>query len=161
MAVSIHDVSRICRTDRPDHDLLGPVSGILVRPAPGRGRVIAGLRSLRIDEEWRCKLDRFLVGRRLSLHPRKTRLIDREEPTEFLGFVLLPNGQRCLPEDNVRRFRNRLRGLRDRYRAGTVTREEVIARVNGWIGHALHGWMRFAIASETFQFCQGAKLLSD
>lgn len=49
-----------------------------------------------------------------------------------------------LPEDNVRRFRNRLRGLRDRYRAGTVTREEVIARVNGWIGHALHAhtWWR-------------------
>ena len=89
-------------------------------------------------EEWRCKLDLFLVGRRLSLHPRKTRLIGREEPTEFLGFVLLPDGRRRLPENNVHRLRNRLRGLRDRYRAGTVTGEEVIARVNGWIGHALH-----------------------
>ena len=89
-------------------------------------------------EHWRSQLDRFLVGRRLSLHPRKTRLIARDEATEFLGFVLLPDGRRRLPEDNVRRFRNRLRSLRDRYRAGTVTREEVIACVNGWVGHALH-----------------------
>jgi retron-type reverse transcriptase len=89
-------------------------------------------------EGWRSRIDRFLVGRRLSLHPRKTRLIPREQPTEFLGFVLLPDGRRRLPEDNVRRFRNRLRSLRDRYRAGTVACEEVIARVNGWVGHALH-----------------------
>jgi hypothetical protein len=31
-------------------------------------------------------------------------------------------GRRRLPEDNVARFRNRLRGLRDRWRAGAVTR---------------------------------------
>ncbi len=89
-------------------------------------------------QAWRRELDRFLAGRRLSLHPRKTRLIQREESTEFLGFVLLPGGRRRLPDANVRRFCNRLRGLRDRYRAGAVAREDVVAQINGWVGHALH-----------------------
>jgi len=41
----------------------------------------------------------------------------------------------CSAEANVR-FRNRLRGLRDRWRAGTVTRAEVEAKVGAWIAHA-------------------------
>jgi hypothetical protein len=36
-------------------------------------------------------------------------------------------------EDNVARFRNR---LRDRWRAGIVTRAEVEAKVGAWIAHA-------------------------
>ena len=43
-----------------------------------------------------------------------------------------------LPEENVRRFRNRLRGLRDRWRRGTVTRAEVERRMRAWIAHAAH-----------------------
>ena len=37
---------------------------------------------------------------------------------------------------NVRRFRNRLRGLRDRWRAENVEREEVVQRINAWVAHA-------------------------
>lgn len=89
-------------------------------------------------EHWRCELDRFLIGRRLSLHPRKTTLVARTELIEFLGFVLMPDGRRRLPDENVQRFRNRLRGLRDRYRIGGASRDEIVASVNGWIGHAMH-----------------------
>ena len=42
----------------------------------------------------------------------------------------------CSAEANVARFRNRLRGLRDRWRADTVTRAEVEAKVGAWIAHA-------------------------
>jgi transposase len=45
--------------------------------------------------------------------------IDRKTVRKILAFSI-PPGYRRLPEDNVRRFRNRLRGLRDRYRAGTI-----------------------------------------
>ena len=38
----------------------------------------------------------------------------------------------------MRRFRNRLRGLRDRWRHGTVTRAEVEQRILAWIAHADH-----------------------
>ena len=85
--------------------------------------------------DWRVRIARFLEGRRLRLHPCKTFVAQTNAPAEFLGYVLLP-GYRRLPEANVRRFRNRLRGLRDRWRAGTVSEEEVRQRVGSWIAHA-------------------------
>ena len=89
-------------------------------------------------EDWRQRIAEYLEGRRLRLHPRKTAVLETVQPAPFLGLILLPGGYRRLPEDNVRRFRNRLRGLRDRWRADTVVREEVIQRVRSWIAHAEH-----------------------
>jgi retron-type reverse transcriptase len=87
---------------------------------------------------WRERIARYLEGRRLKLHPRKTAIQPTAEPSKFLGFVLLPGGKRRLPEYNVARFRNRLRGLRDRWRAGRVTLDEVEAKIGAWIAHASH-----------------------
>ncbi len=86
---------------------------------------------------WRSQIERYLVGRRLKLHPRKTFASTCREPAQFLG-VVLDDGHRRLPDDNVRRFRNRLRGLRDQWRAGTIGIEDVDARVKAWIAHAEH-----------------------
>lgn len=85
---------------------------------------------------WRSAIERFLVGRRLSLHPRKTRIEATSVPALFLGYELSPGGRRRLPGENVARFRNRLRGLRDRWRAGTIDEDAVRARVMAWLGHA-------------------------
>jgi RNA-directed DNA polymerase len=86
--------------------------------------------------EWCGRIDEFLVGRRLKLHPRKTVIQPTAVPAEFLGFTLHVSGRRTLPEDNVRRFRNRLRGLRDRWRAGTVRPNDIVSCVDAWIAHA-------------------------
>jgi len=88
-------------------------------------------------EEWCERISRFLLGRRLILSPAKTGVATSREPAAFLGFVTAP-GRRRLPEDNVRRFRNRLRGLRDGWRAGSVEMDEVRARVGAWVAHAEH-----------------------
>ena len=88
--------------------------------------------------EWRGRIETRLTRRRLSLHPRKTYVAETAQPSTFLGYVLPPDGRRRLPEDNVRRFRNRLRGMRDRVRAGVMTREEAQARVASWVAHARH-----------------------
>ena len=88
--------------------------------------------------EWRGRIASYLEGRRLRLHARKTCLAPTREPATFLGFVLLPGGYRRLPEDNVRRFRNRLRGLRMRWLQGAVSHDEVERRVRAWIAHAEH-----------------------
>ena len=87
---------------------------------------------------WRGRIGEYLARRRLSLHPRKTYLAATAEPTTFLGYVLLPNGRRRLPEDNVRRFRNRLRSMGDRLRAGSLTPEEARPRIASWVAHAKH-----------------------
>jgi RNA-directed DNA polymerase len=86
---------------------------------------------------WQARIATWLEGKRLRLHPRKTVILPTAEPVPFLGFELSP-GRRRLPEANVRRFRNRLRGLRDMYRAGTATRATIEARVTSWIAHAVH-----------------------
>ena len=96
---------------------------------------------------WRARIERFLEGRRLWLHPRKTVVLPTTEPTAFLGYELAPavgplrrrpdsRGRRRLPDDNVRRFRRRLRGLRDRWRAGTIGSADILLRVRAWIAHA-------------------------
>jgi hypothetical protein len=87
---------------------------------------------------WQSRIERYLVDRRLKLHPRKTFVAPCLEAAQFLGFVLYEDGHRRLPDDNVRRFRNRLRGLCDRWRAGTIDVDDVDARVVAWIAHAEH-----------------------
>ena len=87
---------------------------------------------------WRERVAVYLARRRLSLHPRKTYVAATAEPSTFLGYVLLPDGRRRLPEDNVRRFRNRLRSMRDRLRTGTMTPEETRPRIASWVAHARH-----------------------
>ena len=52
--------------------------------------------------------------------------------------MLHGNGIRRLPEENVRRFRNRLRGLRDRWRVGSIDRAAVERHIDAWIAHARH-----------------------
>ena len=88
--------------------------------------------------EWRGRIAKYLIAKRLLLHPRKTLIMNTHEPSPFLGFRLSPGGRRRLPEENVRRFRGRLRALRDRWRAGTIDRQEIEQRVRSWIAHAEH-----------------------
>ena len=89
-------------------------------------------------QDWRQRISEYLEGRRLRLHPRKTVVLDAGYRAPFLELILLPGGYRRLSEENVRRFRNRLRGLRDRWHAVRVEREEVIQHVRAWIAHAEH-----------------------
>jgi hypothetical protein len=85
---------------------------------------------------WQVRIARFLEGRRLRLHPRKTVILPTQEPTEFLGYVLLPGNLRHLPEANVARFRARLRSMRDKWRAGTLPEAEARPRITAWEAHA-------------------------
>ena len=85
---------------------------------------------------WRSRIVRFLEGRRLKLHPEKTMIIGTEAPAEFLGHVLGAGGRRRLPEANVTRFRNRLRGMKDQARAGTLDAGAAHQRIGSWEAHA-------------------------
>ncbi len=88
--------------------------------------------------DWRLRIERYLAGRRLKLHPHKTMILPCSAPSQFLGFELHADGHRRLPEDNVWRFRNRLRGLRDLWRTGAIEFDDINARVRAWIAHAEH-----------------------
>lgn len=47
--------------------------------------------------EWRARIERWLEGRRLRLHPQKTMIVSTAEPATFLGFELHRGGLRRLP----------------------------------------------------------------
>ena len=85
---------------------------------------------------WKEQIAVFLEGVRLRLHPRKTEILPTRVPTDFLGYTLLPNGVRRLPEGNIRRFRGRLRGMRDQLSAGRLSVAEARTRVTAWEAHA-------------------------
>lgn len=88
--------------------------------------------------DWRARIGEYLEGRRLRLHPRKTFVASTLEPATFLGITLHACGRRSLPEESGRRFRNRLRGIRDQWHAGTIGMGDVEPRVRAWIAHAEH-----------------------
>jgi RNA-directed DNA polymerase len=87
---------------------------------------------------WREKIERFLEGRRLKLHPNKTAILPTDAAAPFLGLVLMADGGRRLPEQNIARFRTRLSALRQRWRSGAAGRAQIEARVRAWIAHAQH-----------------------
>jgi RNA-directed DNA polymerase len=86
--------------------------------------------------EWRARIARFLEGRRLLLHPRKTMIMPTAQPTDFLGYVLAPDDMRRLPETNVTRFRKRLRTIRDLLKTGSLREVDARARITAWEAHA-------------------------
>jgi RNA-directed DNA polymerase len=89
-------------------------------------------------QAWREKIELWLQGRRLQLHPLKTHIAPCAERATFLGFELHAGGLRRLPAVNVTRFRNRLTELRKNWRAGHVDSAQVQQRVGGWVAHAKH-----------------------
>ncbi|MEQ1618764.1 MAG: RNA-directed DNA polymerase [Terricaulis sp.] len=92
--------------------------------------------------EWRKRVDRFLQGRRLKNHPRKSFVAATSAPAEFLGFVLHEGGKRALDDGNVRRFKGRLRGMLAAVRAGTLSRGDAKMRIDAWAAHADHAHAR-------------------
>jgi retron-type reverse transcriptase len=87
-------------------------------------------------EQWRRRIDAFLAGRRLKLHPRKTVILPTGAPSTFLGFELAPGGHRRLPEEGLARARRRLRSIADQLKAGSMETEEALARIEAWRAHA-------------------------
>ncbi len=82
---------------------------------------------------------------RLRLHPQKCRLHRTTEAVAFLGFVLQRRGDGVrvrLRQENVQRFRARMRTLKTLYEIGAIDAEEVTSRVQAWVAHARHGHTR-------------------
>lgn len=87
---------------------------------------------------WQSRISEYFQKRRLKLHPRKTVIKQTMDSETFLGFELVRKQHRRLPESNVRRFRNRLRGIKDQWKAGTINKPDIEQRVKAWVAHADH-----------------------
>jgi retron-type reverse transcriptase len=83
----------------------------------------------------RESIRQFLTGLRLKLHPRKCSLFPVKEGIRFLGYRVFST-HRLLPKDNVRRFRRRMKQLREDYAAWRVSFADIEQRMRSWQGHA-------------------------
>jgi hypothetical protein len=88
--------------------------------------------------EFRARIEEYLVSLRLLLHPGKSRVYRTADGVTFLGWRIFPDHRR-LKRRNVVRFRGRLRGLAEDYTDGLISWDGVRASVMAWNGHACHG----------------------
>jgi hypothetical protein len=83
---------------------------------------------------WKEEIMTFLEGLRLTLHERKSVVFPVSEGIDFLGYRVFPTFRR-MRRVTVRRFSRRLRHLRDAYRAGSITIQQVSQSVQSWAAH--------------------------
>lgn len=88
--------------------------------------------------EVRREMERFLAGRRLVLHEKKTAIEPCRAGVPFLGFVLHPDGRVRLRREAVKRFRKRLRRMQADLAAGRIRQHDVTRSIQSWLAHAGH-----------------------
>jgi retron-type reverse transcriptase len=104
-------------------------------------------RTLRAARE---EIATFLATLRLTLHPRKTRVMPVAAGVPFLGFVHRP-GRVRIKRDAITRFRRRMRRYRRAFSEGALGVDRLSASVRSWVAHAAYGQtyrLRSAILSD-------------
>lgn len=84
------------------------------------------------------RIQGYLNGLRLRLHPRKCHVMPVRSGVDFLGWLVYNDHRRLRRATGVR-FQRRLRALRAGYAEGELTMDEVKASVMSYIGHLKHG----------------------
>lgn len=94
----------------------------------------------------RCAIEDYLDTLRLRIHPVKSQLFETCHGASFLGFRVMPKGNRfpkevCLRvrSGNLRRARRRLKQLQEDYAKGKIELADVDRSVQSWIAHLDHG----------------------
>ncbi len=85
---------------------------------------------------WLDAIEGVLARLRLSLHPRKTRVVPCAAGVGFLGFVLRADGRRRLQGASVTRFRRRLRTNVRAVLDRRLPAESARASLRSWLAHA-------------------------
>ena len=81
--------------------------------------------------------EEYLATVRLKMHPNKSQVFPVKQGTDFLGYRIFPS-HRLIRKSNVKRFRRKLKRLRQEYENDLVTMADINQRIQSWLGHA--GW---------------------
>ena len=95
-------------------------------PTTSGGCTRSGPRS---SDSWR--------GLRLQIHQDKSVVFPCDQGIRFLGYRVFPT-HRLLVQENVRRFRRRMRWMQREFAAGRIGFDAIRPRIMSWIGHARH-----------------------
>jgi len=85
----------------------------------------------------RVQIERFLERLRLQIHQDKSVVFPTRDGIRFLGYRVFPT-HRLLAQQNVRRFRRRMRWMQRAFAAGRIGFDAIRPRIMSWIGHARH-----------------------
>lgn len=88
--------------------------------------------------EARVRIEEYLTGLRLKIHPIKSQLFETRKGANFLGFRVLPDQIR-VRSDSLRRARRRLRCYQLQYRLGDLGFGKLTECIRSWIAHLDHG----------------------
>ena len=87
--------------------------------------------------EVKGEIEHFLESLRLQIHQNKSVVFPCDQGTRFLGYRIFPT-HRLLAQDNVRRFRRRMRWMQREFAAGRIGFDAIRPRIMSWLGHARH-----------------------
>ena len=82
-------------------------------------------------------IEAYLAGMRLKLHWRKVHIRAVRAGSNFVGYRIRAT-HRLLKKRNIRRFRRRVRFLKEEYARGRIEWNDVKRRLDSWLGHAKH-----------------------
>ena len=85
--------------------------------------------------EVKGEIEHFLESLRLQIHQNKSVVFPCDQGTRFLGYRIFPT-HRLLAQDNVRRFRRRMRWMQREFAAGRIGFDAIRPRIMSWLGHA-------------------------
>ncbi|HAJ59447.1 MAG TPA: RNA-dependent DNA polymerase [Cyanobacteria bacterium UBA8543] len=89
-------------------------------------------------EQAKLKIEEYLAGLRLKIHPIKSQLFETKHGANFVGFRILPDRIR-VRNDNLRQARQRLQQMKANYSEGKISDQEVSQSIESWIAHLKHG----------------------
>lgn len=96
--------------------------------------------------EARIAIETYLGGMRLRIHPIKSQLTATRHGANFVGFRILPSGERAsravrirVRNRSLRRARSRLKEMQQAYTAGDLSLAALVQRLQSWEAHLLHG----------------------
>jgi retron-type reverse transcriptase len=84
--------------------------------------------------ELKTKIIHRLEKDRLSVHKDKCQVIKVDAGIDFLGYRIFPT-HRLVRKSNVRRYKRKLRNMRQRYANAELEFKEITQRVMSWMGH--------------------------
>ena len=85
-------------------------------------------------EQWRDRIEQFLVSLRLRLHPTKRVISRTEDGVRFLGWRVWPGRVRVC-KSYLRKVRKRMRRYQRAFRDRVWDMASVRQRVHAWLGH--------------------------
>lgn len=108
--------------------------------------------------EARSRIEAYLEGLRLRIHPIKSQLFETRQGANFLGFRVYPEYIRVRSE-NLRRARRRLRRLQHQYLVFKIGNQEVLQSLRSWTAHLNHGdtWRLREQIFSTLVFTRGKR----